>query len=83
MLLCMKGGSCTCAPLTSTLTLHPPFKKSGYGPVDTVHVAFSVCVYGVDYIAIRVGQGWMSVHGHLCMTALDHACMMWLATTRT
>ena len=32
MLLCMKGGSCTCTPLTSTLTLHPPFEKSGYGP---------------------------------------------------
>ena len=24
--------SCTCTPLTSTLTLHPPFEKSGYGP---------------------------------------------------
>ena len=33
LLLCMKGGSCTSMPLTSTLTLHPPFEKFGYGPV--------------------------------------------------
>ena len=31
--LCMKGGICTCMPLTSTPTLHPPFEMSGYGPV--------------------------------------------------
>ena len=32
LFLCMKEGSCTCMPLTSMLTLHPPFEKSGYGP---------------------------------------------------
>ena len=36
LLLCMKGVSCTCMPLTSTLTLHPPFEKSGYGLVTVV-----------------------------------------------
>ena len=30
--LCMKRGSCICMPLTRTLTLHPPFEKSGYRP---------------------------------------------------
>ena len=40
LLLCMKGGSCACMPLTSMLTLHPPFEKSGYRPD---HSSYKVC----------------------------------------
>ena len=36
--LCMKGGICTCMPLTSTPTLHPPFEKSGYGPAIVIQL---------------------------------------------
>ena len=30
-------GSCTCTPLTSTLTLHPPFENSGYRPGEVMY----------------------------------------------
>ena len=36
-----------CMPLTNTLTLHPPFEKSGYGPVKAFN--FYCLVYSMSF----------------------------------
>ena len=49
----MKGGSCTYVPLTSTLTLHHPFEKSGYGPATLKEAHAKDACYGSQKLSMK------------------------------